>query len=214
MAGSVLCRHGMALPRLIDPQTSSIRKLLTRIAVTVTVTLAVFAPQAQAQTPAKANALGQLREWRQRLLTEDEKSVKLQKDIVTAVSKTRTDADADRAIEAKLGEIAVIDDERVEIEARRRIVDQLTFSVDTKWSGTDLKSFLEGQLLDLAITDLSEPGHGGWWKFLIKSSIALREHAEPGADPVRFLEAFMAESSVLEPKPISDVIQSRTYIRR
>lgn len=168
------------------------------------------AVDANAQEPSKASAIATLRDWRQRLLLADEKSVKTQKDIVTNLSKASAQSD----IEAPLSDIAKIDDERVEIEAQRRIVDQLTFAVDTKWSGAELKAFLETQLLDLAITDLSEPGQGGWWKFLIKSSIALREQAEPGADPIRFLEGYMAESTVLEPKPVLDVVKSRTYIGR
>ncbi len=187
-------------------------------AVTVVLAMGLLPAKTHAQTPAKTEAIKTLRDWRQRLLQEDEKAIKSQKEIVMSLAKAGVQSTAElRAqsdIEPQLNAIENVDIERVEMEAQRRIVDQLTFAVDTKWSGADLKTFLEAQLLDLALVDLSEPGQGGWWKFLIKSSIALRDLSEPGADPIRFLEAYMAESTVLDPKPIGDVVKSRTYIGR
>lgn len=173
--------------------------------------LAIFAvllPASAMAGTSKPDVLKNLREWRSRINTDDERSTSAQKQIVKSIL-TMTVQDN---LEAPLSEIARVDSERVELEARRRIVDQLIFMIDTKWNGTDLKGFLENQLLDLAITDLSEPGEGGWWKFLIQASLSLKQTAEPGADPIRFLEAYMGESGVLEPKSALSVLKARSYI--
>lgn len=181
-------------------------------------------PCAQAAT-SKAAALKELREWRSRILSDDDRASSEQKKIVTNLSRlslravSHRDADenvanqiVDQELTKPLDEIGRIDSDRVELDAQRRIVDQLIFAVDTKWSGADLRAFLETQLLDLAVTDLSEPGQGGWWKFLIQASISLREIAEPGCDPVKFLESYTVESGVLEPKSAFDVLKARKYI--
>ena len=174
-----------------------------------------------ATAASRPDVLKSLRDWRTRIIDEDERASANQKKLVVSLSKIRfkrnfgdafESQNADRELETPLSEISKIDDERVELEARRRIVDQIIFAVDTKWSGADLRSFLETQLLDFAVTDLSEPGQGGWWRFLIQAAVSLRETAEPGADPVKFLEAYTSQSGVLQPKSALDVLKSRNYV--
>jgi hypothetical protein len=196
-------------------------RLMATTGLTLLLALVASLPQAHAADANKAQTIKALNEWRARLIEDDEKSSAEQKKLTLALSTISFKRDlrdamtsqiAERDLEAPLNNIARIDGERVELEARRRIVDQLIFSIDMKWSGTDLRSFLENLLLDLAITDLSEPGQGGWWKFLIQASISLRETAEPGADPIKFLEAYMTDSGVLEPKSALDLMKSRNYV--
>ena len=115
-------------------------------------------------------------------------------------------------LESPLEEISKLDLERWELKAQRQIIDQLVFAVDTKWSGTDLKAFLETTLLELSMTDLSDPGQGAWWRFLLQASVSLRESAEPGADPIRYLEGYMAESSVLEPRSALEIMKNKNYV--
>lgn len=172
--------------------------------------LGTFAP-AEASPASKSEALSALRSWRTRLISEDEKSSSAQKKIVTSLARIGLKSEAERELETSLSEISRMDSERVELEARRRLVDQFIFAVDTKWSGSDLRGFLEIQLLDFAVNDLSEPGQGGWWKFLIQAAISLRE-SEPGSDPVKFLEAYMNASGVLEPKSAFEVLKTRNYV--
>lgn len=170
-----------------------------------------LASSAFASPASKSEALTALRGWRARLIAEDEKSSSAQKKIVTSLARLSLKQDGERELETSLGEISRVDGDRVELEARRRIVDQLIFAVDTKWSGSDLRGFLEIQLLDFAVNDLSEPGQGGWWKFLIQNAVSLRE-SEPGADPIKFLEAYMNASGVLEPKSAFEVLKTRNYV--
>lgn len=181
--------------------------------------IAAASPKSGARTP-KTEAVERLQEWRSRINDQDTKAQAAQRAHVVSLSKLSLKRDltndvsleiAHRELETPLIEIENLDNERVELDARRRIVDQLIFTIDTKWSGADLKLFLIGTLLDLALNDLSDPGQGGWWRFLIHASISLRESAEPGADPIRFLEGYMAESGVLEPKSAIDFLKSRNY---
>ncbi len=166
---------------------------------------------AEASPASKSEALTALRGWRTRIIAEDEKSNSAQKKIVTSLARLSLKGEGERELETALGEISRVDGERVELEARRRLVDQIIFAVDTKWSGSDLRGFLEVQLLDFAVNDLSEPGQGGWWKFLIQMAISLRE-SEPGSDPIKFLEAYMNASGVLEPKSAFEVLKTRNYV--
>ncbi|MDX9732334.1 MAG: hypothetical protein RBT63_11220 [Bdellovibrionales bacterium] len=185
--------------------------------------------QTQSAIFSQPEALAKLREWRGRLSESGNRAASEQKKLVTELSRvslkhqlnTPNNASSSildplsQTVQFPLSEIERLDSERAESDARRRIVDQLIFVIDTKWSGQDAQSlfaFLQNQLLELALTDLSEPGQGYWWKFLIQASIALRESAEPGADPIRFLEVYMSESGVIDPKPVLEVIQSQSYV--
>lgn len=169
----------------------------------------------------KHNALDQLRAWRERILENDRKSQNAQSGHINKLAKLSLKRDlgntesleiATAEVEGPLEEIAKLDLDRCELKAQRQIVDQLVFAVDTKWSGTDLKSFLETTLLELSVTDLADPGQGTWWRFLLQASISLRESAEPGADPVRYLEGYMAESTVLDPRSALEIIKNGNYV--
>lgn len=182
--------------------------------------ITVGTPRAGANTP-KSRALDQLKAWRERILESDRKTQNSQSEQINILSKLSLKRDlanpealaiATRDLETPLDEIGKLDFERWELKAQRQIIDQLTFAVDTKWSGSDLKNFLEITLLELAITDLSDPGQGAWWRFLIQASVSLRENAEPEADPIRFLEGYMSESTVLEPRSALDVMKRGNYV--
>ena len=159
----------------------------------------------------KPEALKTLREWRGRIIAEDEAQTSAQRKQINILSTITLKRDH-KELEAPIVEIDRLDGERVELEARRRIVDQIIFAIDTKWSGSNLKGFIETQLFELAVNDLSDPGDGGWWKFLIQASVSLRETAEPGADPIRFLEYYMGESGVLDPKSAYEIMKMRNYV--
>lgn len=180
------------------------------------------APQVRASsTSPKHVALDQLRAWRERVLENDRKAQNAQSGHINKLAKLSLKRDLGNAesleianleLESPLEEISKLDLERWELKAQRQIIDQLVFAVDTKWSGTDLKAFLETTLLELSVTDLSEPGQGAWWRFLLQASVSLRESAEPGADPIRYLEGYMAESSVLEPRSALEIMKNKNYV--
>lgn len=178
------------------------------------------APRASAAST-KNQVLDQLRGWRERIIEADRKAQNEQTRHINALAKLSLKRDfanaesleiATRDLDTPLEEISKIDLERWEMKSQRQIVDQLIFAVDTKWSGTDIKGFLEMTLMELSTTDLNEPGQGAWWRFLIQASISLREIAEPGADPIRYLEGYMSESSVLEPRSALDLMKNKNYV--
>ncbi len=169
----------------------------------------------------KNQVLDQLRAWRERVLENDRKSQNAQSAQLNKLAKLSLKRDlsnsesleiATQELESPLEEIGKLDLDRWELKAQRQIIDQLVFAVDTKWSGTDLKGFLETTLLELSITDLNDPGQGAWWRFLMQASISLRESAEPGANPIRYLEGYMAESSVLEPRSALEIMKNKNYV--
>jgi hypothetical protein len=169
----------------------------------------------------KHQALDQLRAWRERILENDRKSQNAQTGAINKLAKLSLKRDLSNAesleianleLESPIEEIAELDLDRWELKAQRQIVDQLMFAVDTKWSGTDLKGFLETTLLELSATDLADPGQGAWWRFLLQASVSLRESTEPGADPIRYLEGYMAESSVLTPRSALEIMKNKNYV--
>lgn len=203
---------------VIKRQTNSINSrcrvylTLAGLASFFLICLVVNAPCLQA-APAitKPDAMKTLRDWRGRIIAEDEAQSSAQRKQINILSTVTLNRDH-KDLEAPIVEIDRLDGERVELEARRRIVDQIIFAIDTKWSGSNLKGFIETQLFELAVNDLSDAGQGGWWKFLIQASVSLRETAEPGADPIRFLEYYMNESGVLEPKSAYEIMKLRNYV--
>lgn len=169
----------------------------------------------------KHQALDQLRTWRDRILENDRMSQNAQSGQINKLAKLSLKRDLSNSeslaiatgeLESPLEELAKLDLDRWELKAQRQIVDQLIFAVDTKWSGTDLKTFLETTLLELSVTDLADPGQGAWWRFLLQASVSLRESTEPGADPIRYLEGYMAESTVLEPRSALEIMKNKNYV--
>ncbi len=185
-----------------------------------TLPLLPVAQAATAQGP-KAQAISALRAWRERVLELDRKAESAQAASLTQASRLSLKRDFSqsqtleiltREIETPLERLQELDDERLELKAQRQILDQLIFRIDSKWNGNNLKAFLETSLLEMAQTDLADPGQGTWWRFMIQASLALREAAEPGADPIRFLEAYMSDSTVLTPKSVLDLLRSQNYV--
>lgn len=181
--------------------------------------------EASASTPTalgpKAQAIAAVRVWRERVIELDRKAESAQAESLTQAARLSLKRDFSqsqtldiltREIETPLEKLQELDDERLELKAQRQILDQLIFRIDSKWNGNNLKGFLETSLLEMAQTDLADPGQGTWWRFMIQASLALREAAEPGADPLRFLEAYMSDSTVLTPKPLLELLRSQNYV--
>ena len=177
------------------------------------------------QVPDKALAVRQLRAVRERILERDRELQTQVRSTLNQISRTSLSFDLDsgarvddarRRVDQPLDFIQNLDQDRIELDARRRIVDQLIFALDTKWSGRDLKAFIEMQLMEMATidldSDLNDPRRGEWWRFLLQSSVALREIAEPNEDPIAFFESYMKFSQVLEPRNVIDFLLERAYV--
>ncbi|MBL7689592.1 MAG: hypothetical protein JNJ49_16265 [Bdellovibrionaceae bacterium] len=180
---------------------------------------------AHASGSAKSDTLGRLKEWRERTIELSRKAEETQRRELKALATASLKPDfstpagkeaAHREINGPLTEIENADIDRTEMSARLKIIDQLIFAVDTKFDGkaraSSVSGFLEGQLMDFATSDLAEPGTGQWWKFLTQAAIGLREIAEPGEDPIRFLESYTRDSSVLNPRSVIEIMESRRYV--
>lgn len=192
---------------------------------------AVSRSSAKGSAPSKIQVVQALKSWRERVIALSQKAAKSQQsqfkvlaalhlksipnkysaDSSNAVGSTSREALL-KQVSEPLEQIEAADRDRSELDSQAKIIDQLIFSVDTKWGGSNLAGFLEIELLDLAVNDVTEPGTGVWWKFLVQASIALREVMEPGEDPIRFLEGYMRESTVLDPKSVVDIQEARRYI--
>jgi hypothetical protein len=190
-------------------------------AMYLSIGLLVSLPSTSEATSAKSQAITTTRAWRERVIEQDRKAENAQASSLTQASRVSLKRDFSqpqslevlaREIDEPLDRLQALDDERLELKAQRQILDQLIFRIDSKWSGNNLKGFLETSLLEMAQNDLMDPGNGSWWRFLIQASIAIREVAEPGADPLRFLELYMTESTVLAPKPVLDLMRSQNYV--
>ena len=168
----------------------------------------------------KAEVVQALRGWRERVMDLNRNAVDAQKaQLKTLASLKLKREQAVQDLMGPMDELETLDTNRLEFESRLKIIDQLIFAVDTnyaklgsRWNSATLASFLETQLMELATTDLAEPGNGSWWKFLIQASIAMREVIEPGEDPIRFLELYTRDSSVMNPKSVIEIRESRRYV--
>lgn len=199
---------------------SSARVFVSLLSVTLVVSTLTAAEATPAANP-KAQAIAAVRAWRERVIDLDRKAESAQATSLNQAARISLKRDFSqsqtldiltREIEAPLDRLQELDDERLELKAQRQILDQLIFRLDSKWGGHNLKGFLETSLLEMAQTDLADPGQGTWWRFMIQASLALREAAEPGADPIRFLEVYMSDSTVLTPKPVLDLMRSQNYV--
>lgn len=182
-------------------------------------------PAASKQVPDKALSVRQLRAVRERLLERDRELQTQMRSTLNQIARMSLSfdldhgaraADARRRVDQPLDFIQSLDQDRIELDAQRRIVDQLIFALDTKWSGRDLKVFMEIQLMEMASvdldSDLNDPRRGEWWRFLLQASIAMREIAEPNEDPVAFFESYMRFSRVLDPRNAIDFLLERAYV--
>jgi hypothetical protein len=210
---------------LADSKRTSISRWIAFMLIALSLVHAVL-DQAQAQqVPDKALAVRQLRAVRERVLERDRELQTQIRSTLNQIARMSLSFDLDqgaraqdarRRVDQPLDFIQSLDQDRIELDAQRRIVDQLIFALDTKWSGRDLKAFLEMQLMEMAAvdldSDLNDSRRGEWWRFLLQASVALREIAEPNEDPIAFFESYMKFSRVLDPRNAIDFMLERAYV--
>jgi hypothetical protein len=181
----------------------------------------MFFPSVTIASNSKTLALDGIRAWREKVIEQDRRAEVAQASALNQaakaslkreMNKSQVSEYSNKEFEASLDRIQELDDERLELKAQRQILDQLISRVASKWSGSNLKGFLEISLLEMSQNDLADPGQGSVWRFLVQASFALREIAEPSADPIRFLQTFTTESSVLTPKSMADILRTQNYV--
>lgn len=100
---------------------------------------------------------------------------------------------------------------RHEHSMRQEFLDRLIFQVDTKFSGGDLRLFLERALTEMAKIDaVSSATDTGLWKFFKFSADAIHSLPERKENILSFLEGYM-NRSVANPIRPEDYLNSRNY---
>jgi hypothetical protein len=102
--------------------------------------------------------------------------------------------------------------ERHEHILRQDFLDRLIFQLDTKYSGGDLRLFLEKTLVEMAKVDATSPAAtgGGLWKFLKYSADAIHRLPEQKENILAFLEGYM-NLSVSNPVLPEEYLAARNY---
>jgi hypothetical protein len=102
--------------------------------------------------------------------------------------------------------------ERQEYSMRQEFLNRLIFQLDTKYSGGDLRAFLERALVEMAKVDaISTATAGdGLWKFLKYSADAIHRLPEQKENILAFLEGYM-NLSVSNPILPEQYLASRNY---
>jgi hypothetical protein len=130
----------------------------------------------------------------------------------TTINLHPTDLKSDgQKLDALARQLDVLNAKRSENSARREVLDRLISAVDAKYSMQPLAVFLEQQLLDLSVADLSDPRGGRLWKTMTFLSVAIREIPEPHEDVLNVVEGYLNFTSVENPKNPAEYLATRSY---
>jgi hypothetical protein len=102
---------------------------------------------------------------------------------------------------------------KLEHSMRQEFLNRLILQVDTKFSGGDLRIFLERSLNEMAkidATQINAQAETGLWKFLKFASDAVRRLPERKENILVFLEGYM-HRSVVNPIRPEDYLNTRNY---
>lgn len=148
----------------------------------------------------KADTLSYLRELRTQNVT------RLQEIEETLSKKIENDKPAELETEVRRLKLA-----QREHQLRQEFLNRLIFQIDTKYTGGDLRAFLENALKDMAKVDaITSAVDMGLWKFLRFAADAVRQIPEHKENIVIFLEGYM-NRSVSNPVQPSEYLNSRNY---
>jgi hypothetical protein len=151
-------------------------------------------------TELKSDSLHQLQELRTQ-------NVKRLTEIDSALGK-RIDSPQAQDLES---DIEILKAEKQEHVLRQEFLDRLIFQIDTKFTGGDLRAFLEHALLDMAKVDATQASRGeGLWRFLKYTADAIHRLPEQKENILAFIEGYM-NRSVSNPMPPQDYLNTRNY---
>lgn len=166
----------------------------------------------------KKEFLVQLRERQSKLETEVSTIEEAVRKQLAQVSNISIDPMAPRIAKNILtsisDELEKLNNKKAEISARKDVLGQIIFVIETRWSQQPIQGFLHEQLLDLASTNLAEGASANsqrLWKFLSYLSVAVREVPDPSENLLNFIEDYMRFSTVLQPKTPAEFLANRHY---
>lgn len=178
--------------------------MLLRLQITALV-LAIFAgaplwAAGSNSADIKADSLHQLQELRTQ-------NVKRLAEIDAALGK-RIEAPQTQDLES---DVEILKAEKHEHMLRQEFLDRLIFEIDTKFTGGDLRAFLEHTLLDMAKVDAAQASsEDSLWRFLKYTSEAIHRLPEQKENILAFIEGYM-NRSVSNPMPPQDYLNTRNY---
>ena len=101
---------------------------------------------------------------------------------------------------------------RAELLGKQKLLDQLAFQIDSKWNGSEMRTFLERTLLDMALGEMTDPSVNlNQALFYSYASIAVREIPEPTEDLIKFTIAYLQFSGLAKPRSPLAFINVRNY---
>ena len=103
-------------------------------------------------------------------------------------------------------EIEKLRSERRELLLRQDFLDRLTFQVDTRYPGKDLKPFLISALKNMAQVELGSHSEHSMWAFLNNMSLLLEEVPERQDRVLGMIENYMKQTTISNPMPLSSPI--------
>lgn len=148
----------------------------------------------------KGDSLRQLQELRK-------KNVKRLAELDSTLAKKIEDT---KAVEVE-SEVRRLRHEKQEHLLRQEFLDRLIFQLDTKFSGGDLRAFLERALVEMAKIDAASASSSeGLWKFLKYSADAIHRLPEQKENVLAFLENYM-NMSISNPVLPEKFLATRNY---
>lgn len=118
---------------------------------------------------------------------------------------------AERQLQSLTKRLQATISEKEELQLRYDFIGQLIFQIDSKWGSQPLAKFLEYQLLEMAITEITSASKSDLWRFYMNLSIAIRELPEKREDLVGFVDGYVEFSSMREPKSPVQYLNTRNY---
>lgn len=174
-----------------------------RLGILVLTTLSVSLPALAVErsvTEVKSDSLRFLRDLRS-------ENVKRLKEIDQTLSRKIEESAGDNLEK----EVSTLRAAKREHSMRQEFLDRLILQVDTKFSGGDLRAFLERALTDMAKIDaVSSSSDSGLWKFMKYAADAVRRLPEKKENILAFLEGYMTKS-VSDPVKPEQYLSTRNY---
>ena len=149
----------------------------------------------------KSDSLHQLQELRNQ-------NVKRLQELDSALAKKFEDPKMQNLEE----EVETLKAEKSEHILRQEFLDRLIFQLDTKYTGGDLRAFLEHALIEMAKVDATSTASNtvGLWKFLKYSADAIHRLPEQKENILAFLEGYM-NLSISNPVLPEEYLAARNY---
>lgn len=95
--------------------------------------------------------------------------------------------------------------------ARQEFWDRIIFQIDTKFSGGDLRQFLQTRLIEMAKIEAASSETSNLWKFFRYTSDVIKTLPERKDDVIAVLEGYVRSTSPINPDQPEKYMHSQNY---